>query len=76
MKRPPKIVDIEILDGVPFKINSLRENLLLHCCDCGMAHLFDFDIKGDDVLVTITQRPRDSARDRRKKKFKIQRRIK
>lgn len=56
-----------VKSGETFTLNYKKTLLALACCDCGLVHTMDFNIKKDDILeITITRNTKSTGQIRRR----------
>ena len=59
---------IQRFNGKPFKVPIKNHTERIACCDCGLVHDFNFEVKGTFIIVHAKVNKRSTAQRRRNKK--------
>ncbi len=60
----------QVVDGDVVKIKYKEEVYRNACCDCGLVHNYNFNVKGNTISMKINVNNHDTAMIRAKEKFK------
>jgi len=60
------------IDGEPILVPWREQIHRIACCDCGLVHDFEFEVKGKYVVIRATRNNKATAQRRRALKAKVE----